>query len=335
MKGGKIMKKILFVAMALISMTACSNPDRDYDTASKTDTIENYRSFLEKYPADHRKAAVLMRIEELSWAKARTAKTIPAIDGYLGSYPKGTFVEEAQSLRRRIELNFLPVFEGTITVTMLSPAHNAERGVVQLTPVLILESGGKEYQLITGKNTLYKGLEVSPEGVRWHLGKKYSVRGNLLEKVPAGVVRVGKQFVDARLIQFLIDAKAVGTTPLIAASFNGQNEEVKRLIATKANFDTKDKIGWTALMVASDMGQQEVVQTLINAGADVNARNAYGATALMRASREGSIEVVRILIGAKADVNVRMDDGTTALKLASKAGHKKIAEILKKAGALE
>ncbi len=322
----------LLLILISVVMVACSNSDCAYESARKTDTIEEYRNFLKRYPSDRRNNVIIERIEELSWNGAQHAKTITSIDSYIESYPKGKFIEEAKLLRGKVELDNLPVFEGVISVTMIS-SEQVESGVLQMKRLLCLESGGKEYRLNTSEKTHYKGIDVSVQGVHFKLGKRYKVQGALGGKSPTGVASDGVQFIDARVVQRLIDPKTDGTTELIAASFNGQNKVVQNLLDAKADVNAGDAHGGFALGMASYCGHQEIVQMLLAAKADVNVMKGDGPTALMSASRGGQNEVVKMLIAAKADVNAKTSHGGTALMEASFKGYKEIVQTMIDAGA--
>ncbi|GEM_PF-5867703 len=89
------------------------------------------------------------------------------------------------------------------------------------------------------------------------------------------------------------------------------------------------------LINAAQKGDLAEVKALIASGVDVNTKTRSGNTALMWASFEGHAEVGKILIAAKADVNARNEKGETALVLASRAGRTGMAKLLKQAGARE
>ena len=109
-------------------------------------------------------------------------------------------------------------------------------------------------------------------------------------------------------------------TALLHACFFGHEEIVNLLLQRKANVNAETKQGNTALRIACDNGRVAVAQLLIDNNADVNVRNEYGETALHEASSQGRDEIVRFLLENKADVDVRNQNGETALHKACVSG---------------
>lgn len=115
---------------------------------------------------------------------------------------------------------------------------------------------------------------------------------------------------------------------LIAASRDGEVEEVKQLLVEGADIEAKDADGFTPLMWASTNGHREVVEILIDKGADVNATSIQGYSPLSEASFSGHAEVLVILIQAGADINQQDREGWSSLHLAVREGQLTIAKVL-------
>ena len=109
-------------------------------------------------------------------------------------------------------------------------------------------------------------------------------------------------------------------TSLLHACFFGHEEIVKLLLERKANVNAETKQGNTALRIACDNGRTSVAQMLIDAKADINVRNEYGETTLHEASSQGRDEMVRFLLKNKADSDIRNQNGETALHKACVSG---------------
>ena len=137
---------------------------------------------------------------------------------------------------------------------------------------------------------------------------------------------------------------------LLLAAEKGDLSEVKRLIESGANVNTKtfkirppgvkgrSTYGRTALLIASREKHKDIVEYLIKNGADVNAKSDRGDTALMFASLVGEKEIVELLINNGADVNAKSNKGFTALMRASfdardDEKHREVIKILIKHGA--
>ena len=157
-----------------------------------------------------------------------------------------------------------------------------------------------------------------------------------------------------------------GTTLLMLAARNGNDQLLEFLLSKRANVLKQNKYGDTAIGLAALKGSLPIVRRLVGAGADISSRgwNAlhYAAfnghveivrflvsskgvvldapapnrqTALMLAARNGHKEVVRILIEADADMDIDDGQGNTALNLARKAGNTEISDYLRREGAVE
>jgi ankyrin repeat protein len=86
-----------------------------------------------------------------------------------------------------------------------------------------------------------------------------------------------------------------GDTPLIAAAFMGYNETVKLLLEKGAEVNAQNNLGSTALMEAATMNKPETVAMLLSNGADTKAKNIAGLTALDAALRDNNVEMARLL----------------------------------------
>jgi ankyrin repeat protein len=120
---------------------------------------------------------------------------------------------------------------------------------------------------------------------------------------------------------------------LIYAAYYCDLSEAKRLLATGAEVNAKDKNGITALMAASLAGHREVVKLLRSRGAKVNAKTEDGQTALIYASIKGDQEILKMILVQGAEVNTKDKNGKTALMLATQTNHPEVRELLVKAGA--
>jgi ankyrin repeat protein len=109
--------------------------------------------------------------------------------------------------------------------------------------------------------------------------------------------------------------RIVFATALMRASFSGDIELVKLLLAHRADPHVMSKDRETTLMAACGTGfingyhrmrppaeRLEVVKLLIDLGEDVNAADSYGITPLMVAANLGDVAVVQYLIDKGADV---------------------------------
>lgn len=120
-----------------------------------------------------------------------------------------------------------------------------------------------------------------------------------------------------------------GPVALISASMQGRSDDVKLLLESNADVNTKTSEGATALIMASLQGHEAVVKLLLDKNADVNTKTwDEGATALSLASQNGHETVVKLLLDANADVNARTFNGCTPLFIASQNGRETVVKLL-------
>lgn len=142
-----------------------------------------------------------------------------------------------------------------------------------------------------------------------------------------------------QLLEFLLSNRAnilkqnrFGDTAVALAALGGHLAAVRRLVAAGAEISTP---GWNALHYAAFGGHAEIVRFLIAGGADLDMPAPNRHSALMLAARNGHLEVVKILAEADADLDLRDQEGNTALSIALKAGNTAIADYLRSEGATE
>ncbi|XP_004711133.2 ankyrin repeat and SAM domain-containing protein 6 [Echinops telfairi] len=97
-----------------------------------------------------------------------------------------------------------------------------------------------------------------------------------------------------------------GATPLMLAAVMGQLPLVQLLVERHADVDKQDSVhGWTALMQATYHGNKEIVKYLLAQGADValRAKNGYTAFDLVMLLNDADTELVRLLASVCMQVN--------------------------------
>lgn len=137
-------------------------------------------------------------------------------------------------------------------------------------------------------------------------------------------------------VQRLVSAGAVvdaadqeKRTPFMVAAFNGHTPVLQYLLEEGAKIDARDSNGRTALMYASSGPFEEAVAFLLKEGAEVNTQGTLeGFTALMTAASEGLLEIVRLLLANGADSSLEDKDGDTAASFAQQNGHSEVVALL-------
>ncbi len=93
-------------------------------------------------------------------------------------------------------------------------------------------------------------------------------------------------------------ADSKGFTLLMKAAKNGNDFDIKNLIASGADLDLIDKDGWTALMYAVRYQENySIVEALINAGARVKTKNKFEVSSLtLAASYNNNPQILKLLL---------------------------------------
>ncbi|KAG9345310.1 hypothetical protein JZ751_009856 [Albula glossodonta] len=120
---------------------------------------------------------------------------------------------------------------------------------------------------------------------------------------------------------------------LLEAARNGQDDDVRSLMANGAPFTT-DWLGTSPLHLAAQYGRYSTAEVLLRAGVSRDARTKVDRTPLHMAAAEGHSSIVELLIRQSgADINAKDMLKMTALHWAAEHGHREVAELLVKYGA--
>jgi hypothetical protein len=124
---------------------------------------------------------------------------------------------------------------------------------------------------------------------------------------------------------------AAGHTPLHWAAFNGFARVTRLLIGKRVNVDAANRYGWTPLLQAAARGHTEVVGMLLEAGADANLADQEGWSPLHKAVVNRHDDVVDLLLARGANVRAVHKSGVTPLQLAADKGYVELHQRLTKA----
>lgn len=94
---------------------------------------------------------------------------------------------------------------------------------------------------------------------------------------------------------YLNGQDARGFTPLIMATYTGNSDIARYLLAQGAAVNGRDAAGNTALMGVCFKGDQEMAELLISQGADVKLQNKQGNTAMQYAIEQKNASLQKIL----------------------------------------
>ncbi|RZN80639.1 MAG: ankyrin repeat domain-containing protein [Winogradskyella sp.] len=120
-----------------------------------------------------------------------------------------------------------------------------------------------------------------------------------------------------------------GFTPLIFATYFGNETAAKILLDNGVHIDAKDASGNTALLGVSFKGNIVLAETLIKHGADINAGNNTDTTPLIFAAMYNQKDMVDYLLSKGADKFLKDQSGKTALDHAMEKQFNEVANLLK------
>ena len=129
-------------------------------------------------------------------------------------------------------------------------------------------------------------------------------------------------------------SNAARYTGLLAAVYEGDADEARRLIAAGSDIEVTDDWGRTPLHVAAFRSNDEIVSILAQAGADMNAleRQAYDIVTIAAVANDPELLRHALSLGA-SPANITSPYEGTALIAAAHLGHYEVVGILIEAGA--
>jgi ankyrin repeat protein len=113
------------------------------------------------------------------------------------------------------------------------------------------------------------------------------------------------------------------------AAYEGDEELVKKIIATKPDPDARDSSGGTALHAAMFQKNIKIVKLLLDYGLDVNAigpKNGY--TPLHDAVWGNNPEAAKLLMERRAKTDIKNKEGQTPLEKAQSEGKTALVKVL-------
>ena len=112
----------------------------------------------------------------------------------------------------------------------------------------------------------------------------------------------------------------------------GQNDILASMLESGLHVNLSDAKGNTLLMLASYNGELETVRALIAYGACVDQRNDRDQTPLGGASFKGYLEICKVLVEAGAKVHADNGGGRTPIMFAALFGRVAVVEYLQSVG---
>ncbi len=119
-----------------------------------------------------------------------------------------------------------------------------------------------------------------------------------------------------------------GYTPLILASYHGNEEVVEFLVDKVDDINGSSDYG-TPLMAAVVNGNERIVEMLLKNNADTNITDMNGTTALHYATLFKKPEIVKLLVKAGAKSDIKDGRGQSALDYAMLSKNEQILKLLK------
>jgi hypothetical protein len=129
-------------------------------------------------------------------------------------------------------------------------------------------------------------------------------------------------------------AQAPGSASLPAAIARGDYAAALALIEQGVDLELRDEdTGASALHFAVMKGRMQLVEKIVARRADVNSRTRNGTTPLHTAVVYARKEIAEFLLDNGADINARSARGVSALEFARDARNQPIADMLRERGA--
>ena len=167
---------------------------------------------------------------------------------------------------------------------------------------------------------------------------KYGVNPNSLNLTGETPLLLASWRGDEKLVSLLLRWKADpnipsqdGVTALYAASQDGYVACVKLLLKHNANpniNDTMAGMGKSPLYMACQGGHYKCAELLLKANADPNVQKTNGATPLYIVSHDGNNKIIKLLLRFNADPNILRYDGFSPALIARIKGHNECLESL-------
>jgi uncharacterized protein len=120
---------------------------------------------------------------------------------------------------------------------------------------------------------------------------------------------------------------------LVDAMKNQDAQQVRALLARRADVNLRSEDGSTALLWAAHWNDLQTAELLVRAGADANAANDLRMTPLSRACTNGNAAFVDLLLKAGANINAPIGTGETPLMTCARSGNTVAVRMLLVRGA--
>ena len=146
---------------------------------------------------------------------------------------------------------------------------------------------------------------------------------------PTGVLESGRRFFGSNYDGCI----SCFSTPLKAASSQGNKAMVELLLEAGADANDADINGHTPLLEAATYGDKEVAEVLLNYGAEPNVADSEGFTPLYKAAGAFSTSMVQLLLERGALVDGASVNGWTPLRKAAFLGDRDVVKVLLDNGA--
>lgn len=98
--------EMLVIFGLLLVLVGCATAGRDWQQASRQDTVGAYQQFLQKYPNADQASQARLRLKllqsEAAWKRAESANTVAAYNAFLSQYPNSTHAIDATQRRNSL-----------------------------------------------------------------------------------------------------------------------------------------------------------------------------------------------------------------------------------------
>ncbi len=259
-------------------------------------------------------------------------KLIQHLGGFENMYPKNLDTKFPRIVEKIVSLWGGPELDEYFSSLLIDDRGNRQGFPPEIAHEIFLLAN--VYDKIQGRG--------SEEGSAWDNETetaKHEVEQPQLKFVPSSMLKAAESHDPTQIALYLKAGMPVdvrderGWTPLMVASFNGNEAVAQVLILHGADIKACDHGGYTPLHWAAHNGYQNVVRLFISKGVNRNVQSNYGWTPLLQAAARGHLEIVSDLLKAGAYPDLSSRDGWTPLHKAVANNHKEIVATLLEHGA--
>lgn len=156
--------------------------ERDWNNAMVSNSLSELKEFLSAYPENTHRQAAEEKIDSLSWAMAKNKNTPESYHQYIGEFPNGAYIDQAQdALRKRMGQQVQPEEKDMVSSLFRKffQSVNArdEDGMLSTCEDILTNFLGKPAATKSDVSSFMRKI-YKPEitNMNWFLGNDYTIK---------------------------------------------------------------------------------------------------------------------------------------------------------------